>query len=246
MLAGATVYGAGWFDRGDAFEVYSSVVGRLAPLGRLPNGTLVRRHPLDGMAGLPQIPGGLAFAAVLLGSTMYDSISNAPVWVRFLQEGLPTLLGTPGLLLAVGLVLLAYLAAAGLADRLGGAPPGTSPLELAHTLVPIAVGYLVAHYFTLFVLEGQRTLILLSDPLGTGANLLGTGGWTVQALGTSPDGTALLQVSVIVLGHIAGTVLAHDRALRLYDAGQAAIAQLPLLALMLTYTTAGLWLLFAA
>ena len=246
MLAGATVYGARWFDTGDAFEAYSAVVGRLAPVGRLTDRTLVRRHPLDGVAGLRPAPGLVLFVVVLLGSTMYDSVSNAPVWVRTLQEGRPVPLGTGGLMLVIGVVLAAYAGATALAARLGGGSPLTWAGELAHTLVPIAVGYLVAHYFTLFVLEGQRTIVLLADPLGTGADWLGTGEWTVRALGTSPDGTALLQVSVIVLGHVMGSVLAHDRALRLARDRAALVAQLPLLVLMLAYTTAGLWLLFAA
>ncbi|GAA3771969.1 hypothetical protein GCM10022225_69140 [Plantactinospora mayteni] len=248
MLAGAVVYGSRWFDRGDAFEVYSAVVGRLAVLARRRDGTLVRRHPLDGIAGLRPAPGLVAFVVVLLGSTMYDSLSNAPIWVRVLQSGAAPapLLGTIGLALVCALVLAAYLGATGLAGRFGGRPVRECAGELAHSIVPIAVGYLVAHYFTLFVLEGQRTLALLADPLGTGADWLGTGSWTVRALGTSPAGTALLQVTVIVLGHVFGTVLAHDRALRLFDRRTAVVGQLPLLALMVVYTTAGLLLLFAA
>ena len=160
--------------------------------------------------------------------------------------GAAAVVGTAGLVGVTGLVLAAYLGATGLAGRLGGRPPRECAGELAHSIVPVAVGYLVAHYFTLFVLEGQRTLALLADPLGTGADWLGTRTWTVQAFGTSPAGTALLQVTVIVIGHVLGTVLAHDRALRLFDRRTAVTGQLPLLVLMLVYTTAGLLLLFAA
>jgi hypothetical protein len=248
MLAGAAVYGSRWFDRGDAFEVYSAVAGRLAVVAREPGGTLVWRHPFDGIAGLRPAPGLVPFVVVLLGSTMYDSVSNAPAWVRVLQGGWvpPAVAGTAGLVLVTALVFAAYRCATGLAARLGGRSPGEFAGELAHSLVPIAVGYLVAHYFTLFVLEGQHTVALLSDPLGTGANWLGTRAWTVQAFGTSPAGTALLQVTVIVIGHVVGTVLAHDRALRLFDRRTALIGQLPLMALMLAYTAGGLLLLFAA
>ncbi|MFY1670382.1 hypothetical protein ACN27G_10530 [Plantactinospora sp. WMMB334] len=248
MLAGAAVHGSRWFDRADAFEVYSAVAGRLAVLARRRDGLLVWRHPFDGIAGLRPAPGLVAFVVVLLGSTMYDSLSNAPLWVRLLQTGWAPgpLLGTAGLALVIGVVLAAYLGATGLAARLGGRSPGDCAGELAHAVVPVAVGYLVAHYLTLFVLEGQRTLALLSDPLGTGADWLGTGSWQVRALGTSPAGTALLQVTVIVIGHVVGTLLAHDRALRLFDRRSAVVGQLPLLALMLAYTCAGLLLLFAA
>jgi hypothetical protein len=112
--------------------------------------------------------------------------------------------------------------------------------------VPIAVGYLIAHYYTLFLLEGQRTIALLSDPLVTGADWLGTAGWTVGGLGNTPAGIAMLQVTVIVIGHVLGTVLAHDRALALLPRRTAVTGQIPLLVLMVLYTVMGLLLLFAA
>ncbi|MEO3811502.1 hypothetical protein ABGB17_21120 [Sphaerisporangium sp. B11E5] len=248
MLAGAVVFGSGWFDKGDTFEAYSGLMGRLAPVGRNPDGTLTRRNPLHGMAGLEPAPGLVVLVIVLLGSTMYDSVSNAPFWVRFVQDSaVPApVLGTAGLVAVIGAVLAAYVAATALAGRWGGAAPGSTAGELAHSIVPIAVGYLVAHYFTLLLLEGQRTIALLSDPLVTGADWLGTAGWTVGAAGTSPAGIAMLQVTVIVVGHVMGTVLAHDRALTLFPRRTAVLGQVPLLALMVLYTVTGLMLLFAA
>ncbi|MFC7382271.1 hypothetical protein [Sphaerisporangium rhizosphaerae] len=248
MLAGAAVFGSGWFDKGDAFEAYSGLIGRLAPVGRNPDGTLTWRNPLHGMAGLEPAPGLTALVVLLLGSTMYDSLSNAPFWVRFVQESpLPAPVpGTAGLVVVIGLVLAAYLGATALAGRWGGAASGTTAGELAHSIVPIAVGYLVAHYFTLLLLEGQRTISLLSDPLVTGADWLGTAGWKVSAAGTSPAAIAMLQVTVIVLGHVMGTVLAHDRALTLFPRRTAVKGQVPLLVLMVAYTVTGLLLLFAA
>ncbi|GAA3789992.1 hypothetical protein GCM10022226_06090 [Sphaerisporangium flaviroseum] len=248
MLGGAVVFGSGWFDKGDAFEVYSDLIGRLAPVGRNPDGTLTWRNPLHGMAGLEPAPGLTTLVVVLLGSTMYDSMSNAPFWVRLLQEGpVPApVLGTAGLLAVIGAVLAAYLAATALAGRRGGAEPGTTAGELAHSIMPIAVGYLAAHYFTLLLLEGQHAIALLSDPLVTGADWLGTAGWQVSAAGTSPAGIAMLQVTMIVIGHVMGTVLAHDRALALFSRRTAVMGQIPLLVLMVAYTVAGLMLLFAA
>ncbi|MDH2425425.1 hypothetical protein [Sphaerisporangium sp. TRM90804] len=248
MLAGAALYGSHWFDRGDAFEVYSDLIGRLAPVTRRPDGAVAWRNSLDGMAGLRPAPGLTILVVVLLGSTMYDSVSNAPFWVRFVQESaLPApVTGTAGLLAVIGLVLAAYLGATALAGRLGTAPPGKTAGELAHAIVPIAVGYLVAHYFTLLLLEGQHTLALLSDPLGTGADWLGTAGWSIGTAGTTPASVAMLQVTVIVIGHVLGTVLAHDRALVLFPRRTAVVGQIPLLVLMVLYTVAGLLLLFAA
>lgn len=250
MLAGAVLFGAGWFDSADAFEVYSSLIGQLAPLGRAADGVLVWRNPLDGIAGLRPRPGLVAVVVVLLGSTMYDSLSNAPGWLRFSQEnGLhPAVTGSAGLSLVIAAVAVAYLAATGAAARIGRADAVDArgvPGEIAHSIVPIAVGYVVAHYYSLLILEGQRTIALLSDPLGTGANWLGTADWEPHTELVTPSGVATLQITVIVLGHLLGTLLAHDRALYLFPRARAVAGQLPLLALMVAYTVAGLLLLYA-
>jgi hypothetical protein len=247
MLTGAAVYGSGWFDRGDAFEVLSDLIGRLALVGRRRDSVLVWRNPLDGIASLRPAPGLVASVVVVLGSTMFDSMSNAPFWLRLVQEsGLPPLLtGTGGLIAVIGAVATAYLVATRTAGRRGHTSTERTPAELAHSIVPIAAGYLIAHYYSLLVLEGQRTVALLSDPLDIGANWLGTANWQIQAGFITPAGVANLQVTIIVLGHLIGTVLAHDRALRLFPRAQAVRGQIPLLILMVTYTVVGLLLLFA-
>jgi hypothetical protein len=133
---------------------------------------------------------------------------------------------------------------AGVADRPGSSARRT-PGELAHSVVPIAAGYLLAHYYSLLVIEGQRTLALLADPLGTGANWLGTAGWEPHTGLVTPDTVAALQITVILVGHLIGTLLAHDRALYLFPRARAVGGQLPLLLLMVGYTVAGLLLLYA-
>ena len=127
---------------------------------------------------------------------------------------------------------------------------GSGPRELAHSIVPIAAGYIVAHYYSLLVLEGQRTVALAADPLaadplGTGADWLGTRDWEARSGLITPTGVALLQITVIVIGHLLGAVLAHDRALRLFPRKRAVAGQVPLLLLMVLYTVAGLLLLYA-
>ena len=90
-LLAATFFGSRWFDKGDGFEAFSSLAGRLSPLGRRGDGRLVLRNPLVGVAGTPAAPGLFAVIGVLLGSTAYDSLSNAPWWVSTVQDGaLPT------------------------------------------------------------------------------------------------------------------------------------------------------------
>ena len=247
-LVAATYWGSTWFDKGDGFEVLSTLVGRLSVLGRRGDGRLVVRNPLAGVAGIPAAPGLFAVVGVLLGSTAFDSYASSPTWVRLLQEGpLPeTLTATLGLLAAVALVTVAFSAASALAGRGSGLRPAESGARLAHSIVPIVVGYLVAHYWSLLVLVGQQTVIQLSDPLGTGANWLGTGGLGVDTTLAGPRGVAVLQVSAVVTGHVLGVVLAHDRAVAMLPPRFAVRGQLPLLVLMVGYTVGGLWLLFAS
>ncbi|MGH8939954.1 MAG: hypothetical protein ACRDV2_11485, partial [Actinomycetes bacterium] len=108
------------------------------------------------------------------------------------------------------------------------------------------MGYVVAHYWSLLVLIGQQTVIQLSDPLGTGANWLGTGDWGIQASLADPGLTSVIQVAAVVTGHLLGVVLAHDRAVLLLPRRRAVVGQIPLLVLMVGYTVGGLTLLFAA
>lgn len=248
QLFAAAVFGSRWFDRGDAFEVWSDLAGRLAVLGRRADGRLVLRSPLDGMASLRGAPGLVAVVMVLLGSTAYDSVSNAPFWIRLVQGGplSDTVAGTVGVFGLIGVVWVAYAAATAVAGSLGHPERSRLPGEFAHTIVPIAVGYVLAHYYSLLVLEGQRTFVLLSDPLGTGtADWLGTAERGVDTTLAGPTTVATLQVLAVVAGHVLGVVLAHDRAVRLFPRRTALAGQLPLLALMVGYTVAGLLLLFA-
>lgn len=247
-LLAATYFGSAWFARGDGFEVYSSLVGRLSPLGRRGDGRLVLRNPLEGVAGTPVAPGLFAVVGVLLGSTAYDSFSNSPWWISHVQDSPLSvrMTETLGLLAVIGLVTGAFTAATAVSGR--GVPGGSRRFvgQFAHTIVPIVVGYLVAHYWSLLVLVGQQTMIRLSDPLGTGADWLGTADRGVDGRLADPNLVAVIQVAAVVTGHVLGVVLAHDRAVRLLPRRSAVAGQVPLLVVMVCYTVGGLYLLFAA
>jgi hypothetical protein len=246
-LIGSVAFGSRWFDHADPFEAYSTLVGRLSWLGRRRDGRLVARRPLENLDGLPARRGLTAAVAVLLGSTIYDSASSSPTWARWVQgsELGQTVAGTLGLVATTGLVYGTFIFAVWLAGSIAGLP--TRADLFAHSVVPIAVGYVVAHYLTLFVLEGQHTMVLLADPLGTGANWIGLGNLTENRwLANQPTLVASLQVGAIVVGHLLGIISAHDRAVRLFPPRRALVAQLPLLMVMVSYTIAGLLLLFTA
>jgi hypothetical protein len=130
-------------------------------------------------------------------------------------------------------VAVGFVGAATLAGRLGGYPEAAS--RLAHSLIPIAAGYAIAHYFSLLVFDGQTTYILASDPYGTGANWFGTSGKVVDYGVVSTRTISLVQAVAIVTGHVVGVVLGHDRAVQLSRRHQL-LAQLPLLVVMVGLT----------
>jgi hypothetical protein len=247
-LLGALVLGTRWFPRGDAFEVWSRLYGSLSPLGRRSDRRWVLRTPLHGVNALRVERGLLATVSVMLGSTAYDGLSSEPRWYTWVQSSaLPAPVLQTGGLLVMCLAVAALLEVAAWASaRLAGVPARGLASQFAPSLVPIAAGYLMAHYWSLWIYEGQNTLATLSDPLGTGADLLGTGHLTADATLIQPTLVATIQVVAIVTGHVLGVVLAHERAVTLFNRRVAVLGQLPLLALMVAYTCGGLFLLFSS
>ncbi|WKN46624.1 hypothetical protein [Nocardioides sp. Arc9.136] len=249
VVMGGLLFGTRWVARADPFEVYSTLVGHLSVWARRPDGTLVLASPLRNLAGLRGEPGLVAVVAILLGSTAFDSFRGWNFWLRFSQstDANMVLVNTAvlvGLCVVVGVMFAAATAATGVDQR---TPRWQLPGVFAHSVVPIIVGYMVAHYLTLFVEFGQQTLIQLSDPMGTGANLLGTAGGEVNYwLSNHPTFLASTKVLAIVTGHVLGVIAAHDRALAVLPKRHHLTGQLPLLCVMVLYTFAGLYLLFGA
>ncbi len=112
-----------------------------------------------------------------------------------------------------------------------------------HSLIPIMIGYTIAHYFSLFVFQGQAGYILASDPLGTGLNLLGTAEWTIDYTVVSTATIAIVQIAATVTGHVIGIVAAHDRAVGVFTGRDKTRGQYALLAVMVVYTVGGIALL---
>jgi hypothetical protein len=117
---------------------------------------------------------------------------------------------------------------------------------LAASVIPIVIGYAVAHYLSLLVLEGQRTLINLSDPLGLGWNAFGTAELGIFPLWLdTPAVTAAIQLVAIIGGHVLGVLVAHELSLRVLPANRRTAGQVPMLLVMIGYTCGGLLLLFS-
>jgi hypothetical protein len=249
VILGGAVFGSRWIAQTDPFEAYSTLVGRLSVFGRREDGTLVLRSPLANLDATPAVPGLVATVSVLFGSTAFDSFSGSTFWLRFTQSSeVSTLLLNSAALLAFCLIV--GLSFAG-ATMLTGVNEGTDRFELpalfAHSVVPIIVGYIVAHYLSYLVEVGQQTLVQLSDPLARGDNLLGTANWDVNYwLSSNPTFLAVLKVLAVVTGHVLGVIAAHDRAMKLLPKRHQLTGQLPLLFVMVFYTVSGLYLLFGA
>jgi hypothetical protein len=244
QLGLALRFGERWFAHGDGFEVYSTLIARLSPWGRRDDGRLVLRNPLANATAVPAVPGLAAVVVVLLGSTAFDGLSRTVFWQTGPGAANDTLSGTVGLAVMIGLVAALYVLGARLSGRLAGQPGGVQPRRYAATVIPIALGYTVAHYFSLLLLDGQTTWILASNPFGLpGVDLLGTFGNAVDLTAVGPDAIALVQVGAVVAGHVVGVTLAHERALLSARRARAS-DQLPLVVVMVLFTVGGLGLLF--
>ena len=249
VFVGSALFGSQWFERADPFEVYSTLVGHLSLFGRRDDGTLVLRSPLANLDAVVAGPGLVAVVSVLFGSTAFDSFKDSNTWLRFTQStSLPVMsVNTAALLVFCVVVGVSFAVATTAAPPREGVRRWDLPALFAHSVVPIVVGYMVAHYLSYFVETGQQTVIQLSDPMGTGANMLGTANWQVNYwLSMHPTFLAVTKVLAVVTGHILGVVAAHDRAVALLPKRHQLTGQLPLLVVMVFYTITGLYLLFGA
>ena len=256
-LAGMAVYGRdAWTRGGEGFAVAFELLSRIAPFA-VREGRVVVRWPFTGLGGSEHVPGTLAFVAVMLGSTSFDGFSRTARWQNLIGDIRVDLADSSqrvidlattgtnvvGLVCFVGLVAVTYLAAVRAAAALSGTRRSLVP-DFVLPLVPIAAAYLVAHYFSLFLIQGQFIITLASDPFGRGWDLFGTIDFAPNLAIVAPDTVWYVQVSALVVGHVAGLAIAHDRAVALFENRRAALrSQYPMLALMVLYTVGGLWVL---
>jgi hypothetical protein len=256
-LAGMAVYGRdAWTRYGEGFAVAFALLARIAPFAAR-DGSVVVRWPFTGLAGDDRTRGALFFIAVLLGSTSFDGFTRSSTWVDLLADLraeladssqrtvdlATTFVSIGGLAFFVAAVLATYLAAVAAAERIGGIRRSLVP-DFVLPLVPIAAAYMIAHYFSNFLIQGQFIITLISDPFGKGWDLFGTSDFAPNLAIVTPETTWYVQVTVLVVGHVAGLAIAHDRAVAVFpDSRKAVEAQLPMLALMVLYTLGGMWLL---
>jgi hypothetical protein len=260
MLGGMAWFGVEtWSERADPFGVYFGLFARLSAFTRR-DGRLVLRPPLSGAPRLELVPGTIALLCVAIGSTTFDGFSNGPVWGSIAPH-LESFFGnfsagsiaqlqwasTVGLVCCVLVVAGFYrLGVSGIVTVGEGHDARELAGRFAHTLIPIAFAYALAHYFSLLIYQGQGAIHLFSDPLGHGSNLFGTANVGINYGVISSKGIWYVQVGALVVGHVAGLTLAHDRAVAMYRQVQDALrSQYWMLVVMVGFTSLGLWLLSA-
>ncbi|MDQ3538991.1 MAG: hypothetical protein M3415_09390 [Actinomycetota bacterium] len=220
QLAGIAVYGPAWLAAADLFEVYSTVLGRLAPIGRDDRGRVRWRRPLVALSTTAVPPGLPALVAVLVGAGLYDGA---------------VLAGLPG-------------GAMALAARMGAAASvlvaGTRPGWLAPALLPLLAGQAAAHYLGPLLVDTQVAVVLAADPFARGWDLLGLSG--AEIVDPPLPGTLALwlQLALLVGGHVLAIVLAQRLTAARHDARTAGAVQFSIRLVVLASLLAAVWLRF--
>jgi hypothetical protein len=260
-LVAMALYGAeAWSRHGETFGVYFNLFSRLSVFET--RDRVVGTRPfLGGLPRLDPVPGTVAIVVVMIGTVTFDGLSQGQLWkdlavqlndgfeaLGFSLETTPKLVATVGL--AIGVTIAGGFYALGIEGaRSVGGDLSAERLRRAfiHSLVPIAMVYVAAHYLTFLLFEGQSIFYLASDPFGDGWNLFGTANSAIDYGLLSQNAAWYLQVAFVVLGHVAALVLAHDRALALYPNPKLAVrSQYWMLAIMVGFTSLALWLLAQA
>ena len=265
QLGGAWLFGSqAWFRHGEMFGIILRLVAKMAPL-EYASGRLRLRQPFVGLLEeTADHPSLLLIVLFMLSSTAFDGVHETLPWVQVfwkqLYPPLAALIAQPYLFFVNGyyywqwamlflspfFYLAIYLAFIWLMKQVvrSELPVRTLALEFALTLVPIAFVYHVTHYYTLLVGTAPALVPQASDPFGWGWNLFGTARQAAAPVVVPADFVWHSQVALILVGHVVSVYLAHLRALQLFPrARQAMWSQLPMLVLMVAFTTAGLWIL---
>ena len=202
----------------------------------------------------------LVMVVLLLSTVTFDGFSATPAWADVQSYSLDifsgvinnvvfngiTIADTVGLLLFPVAFLLVYLTFSYLMSRSVGNTAGIADLARAfvYSLIPIALAYNIAHFLTLLLVQGQLIIPLASDPFGYGWDLFGTTDYRINIGVINAKVLWFLSVVVIVVGHVIAVYLAHRISIRLFQNRLMALkSQYPMLALMIIYTVASLWII---
>jgi hypothetical protein len=247
-LVGMAQFGRdAWRARAEVFSVWFGLLGRIAPIALAgpPEAGVVRRRSFG--AGLLE-PGwarsDVALAALGVAGVLYDGLSQTQLWYDTVGvTGLPG--GTRTLAIFLVIAVLLALGVARLVAGSSGATVGIAAVGAG--LVPIATGYIAAHYLTFLLIDGQKILIALGDPFLQGWNLGGLAFFAPDGALFPPGLVWAVQLAAVVGGHMLGAVAGHAAASQGLDvASRSALRslrmrQVPLAILMVALTATTLW-----
>ena len=224
-----------WRANAEVFTVWFRLLGRLAPLALADEDGRIRRRPfLGGLLEPGWTTADVVIIALGVGSILFDGLKQTQIWFELF--GLPS---TPGeSLLLVGFLGILVGLALGVSRFVGVAATGAG-------LLPIAVGYLVAHYLTYLLIEGQRIIVAVSDPFQRGWDLFGTSFYEVSGSWLPPGLVWTVQLAAVVGGHMLGAwgghVVAALDAPHGLSPSTLRTRQIPLAVVMVALTTLTLW-----
>ena len=236
----------GWDEarKAEGFGILFQLIAAISPIFRDEDNRLKVRLPFVGISALNMSGPSIAIVLAALGGTAFDGVSRTGWWLDLAvgkSGGGLTVVNTLGLVWVSLIIGVAYHQASRIGSRL------TSDQNFARifggSLIPILIGYDVAHYFSLLILEGQAFKILLSDPYGQGWNIFGTADHAINWTVVSATAVGWVQIGSIVCGHLLGVIFAHDRSVELWSKQIALRSQYPMLLVMVIYTVMGLVLM---
>lgn len=247
-VALALRFGVTWLAAHEPFGALLGMIAAMAP-SRFDRDGVTLRPPLAGLATMPVASGTAAVLLVVLGGTTFDGFAESELGRSIL--GRPSgwggsLVLLAGILVSIAVVAALFAAGTGWIARSTATPWHTTAKGFVPSLVPIVLGYAVAHYAQLLIDETQTFVFRLSDPGGAGWNLFGGAGRRADLTLVSPTFIAWIQVIAILGGHIGGITVAHDHAVDQYHGAKMFTSQSVMLVVMVLYSTLGLWLLLNA
>ena len=256
MIAGMVRYGRIWLDRADAFGIAFTMIAAIAPVWVDDDSNLRLRLPLSGLSTIEVRPGTMMLILTILGGTSFDGFSESPIYTDIIGRpngwsAVPAL--TIGLIAMILIAAVLYWTGSRATAKVTGISQEEAADVFAPSLVPIVWAYAVAHYAQLLVDQTQSFVFRLSNPFGN-FNAQGepTTDWFGNAAGVvdlnliDVDFVSWIQALSIVIGHVLAVMYAHDLAITRFDHARAAKSQQTMLFVMVLYSVAGLWLLFAA
>ena len=193
----------------------------------------------------------MIFVIVVLSSVSFDGFTSTFLW-QLVFSGVygiipnVTVTGTIGLVgfsvvfLAVYLFFSALMSAA-TSWRMPILAVGTA---FIYSLIPIALAYHLAHYFSYLLIQGQLIFPLASDPFGFGWNLFNSGDFVINIAIVNAKFAWITALISIISGHVIAIYVAHVIAMRVFtERVQALRSQYPMVVLMVGYTMLSLWTL---